>query len=503
MKLPMIHTALRCAAFGALLMTGWSMAQIGDGPIIREHMDQAQIENGSLDFWQIFDHGELLFAAKFNTYDGQGRPGTTGTGAAREPGSAPAFIRTSAPESNSCAGCHNDPVRGGAGDIVANVFVLAQAADPVQDSVMATFSNERNTLGMHGAGLIEMLSREMTADLHAVRDLAVAQAAETNASVTLSLDTKGVNFGTITAAADGTLDTSAVDGVDADLIIKPFHQKGVVVSLREFSNNAMNHHHGMQSTERFGMARTGTKDFDQDAVEDELTVGDITAISVWQAALGTPGQIIPNDAPRARAILRGERLFKDIGCESCHVSSLTLNDPVFSEPNPYNPEGNLVPAETTAVYTWDMTVLGQGPLPRKNHLGQVEVRAFTDLKRHNLCDDDYSHFCNEQLVQAGVPTEEFLTRKLWDVGSSAPFGHRGDLTTMTEAIHYHGGDARASRDQYFALPQRQRDEIVEFLKSLQILPRDAQSLIVDENGQAKNRNRVVRKNAPVQRDVME
>lgn len=36
------------------------------------------------------------------------------------------------------------------------------------------------------------------------------------------------------------------------LVIRPFHQAGRVVSLREFSNNAFNHHHGIQSSERFG-----------------------------------------------------------------------------------------------------------------------------------------------------------------------------------------------------------------------------------------------------------
>ena len=43
--------------------------------------------------------------------------------------------------------------------------MLAQARDPVTFSISSEFSNERNTLGMHGAGPIEMLSREMTADL--------------------------------------------------------------------------------------------------------------------------------------------------------------------------------------------------------------------------------------------------------------------------------------------------------------------------------------------------
>ena len=38
--------------------------------------------------------------------------------------------------------------------------------------------------------------------------------------MTVSLDTKGVNFGSLTANPDGSVDTSQVSGVDADLIVK-------------------------------------------------------------------------------------------------------------------------------------------------------------------------------------------------------------------------------------------------------------------------------------------
>ncbi|MCB1044121.1 MAG: hypothetical protein KDC35_14350 [Acidobacteria bacterium] len=462
-------------------------AQIGDGPVVPQHMDQAEIESGAISFDDIMEHGELLFTAKFNTYDGQSRPGTTGGGVAREVGSAPRFIRTSAPDSNSCAGCHNDPAPGGAGDIVANVFVLAQTLDPVTESVGADFSNERNTLGMNGAGPIEMLAREMTADLQGIRSDARSEAQSSGADVSRDLIAKGVHFGRITAHPDGSVDTSQVSGVDPDLIIKPFHQKGAVISLREFTNNAMNHHHGMQTVERFGVARTGTNDFDQDGVTDELTVGDVTATSLWQAALNTPGQVIPNNTAKARAIIRGEHRFAATGCADCHVPFLVLENPSFSEPNPYNPAGNLQVSEVTHTFEFDMTQEGFLPRLESTGDGRAIVRAFTDLKRHNLCDDDYQHYCNEQLVQAGVSTEEFLTRKLWDVGNTAPYGHKGDLTTITEAIHFHGGEARASRDAFFALDQNGRDEIVEFLKSLQILPEGTPDLVVDEHGSPKNK----------------
>ena len=110
-------------------------------------------------------------------------------------------------------------------------------------------------------------------------------------------------------------------------------------------------------------------------------------------------------------------------------------------------------------------------MPRLERAGSgAIVRAFTDLKRHVICDGNVDHYCNEQLVQAGVPVDQFITRKLWDVGNQAPYGHRGDLTTLTDAIEAHGGEGRESRDRFIALSKGERDDVVEFLKSMQILP---------------------------------
>jgi hypothetical protein len=188
------------------------LVYIPDRPALDEHIEQADIVDGTLSFDEIFEQGRLLFVTVFNRCDGQGRPSTTGTGNHREP-DEPAFSRVSAPDSNSCAGCHNQPRNGGGGDFVANVFVLGQAADPVLDTTSSEFSNNRNTLGMFGSGPIEMLAREMTIDLHMIRDAALAEAKSTSKVVTVSLDTKGVNFGRLTAFPDGTLDTSDCEGV--------------------------------------------------------------------------------------------------------------------------------------------------------------------------------------------------------------------------------------------------------------------------------------------------
>jgi Di-haem oxidoreductase, putative peroxidase len=468
---------LSYAALAVTILLGGSSVSaqrqgIGEGPVIEEHVSQADIEAGTLTFDHIVAKGQELFTAKFNIFDGQGRPAATGNGTPtkRLPGNAPEFIRTSAPDANSCAGCHNDPRAGGGGDFVVNVFVLAQVLDPVVESVSPLFSNERNTLAMMGSGAIEMLAREMTIDLQTLRQHARDEALARGVTVTKDLGTKGVPFGQIIAHPDGSVDTDAVEGVNADLIIRPFHQKGAVVSLREFTVNAFNHHHGMQAVERFGAARTGTDDFDEDGVPDELTVGDITAATIFQAALNIPGRVMPKDRVTREAIERGEATFIAIGCAECHRPVLILDHPIFSEPNPFNPPGTLRPDEVSRPFTFDLTRQGERPRLERLRDGRAVVRAYTDLKRHKLCDAELTHFCNEQVRQAGIPTELFLTRKLWDVGNSAPYGHRGDLTTITEAIFHHGGEARAPRDAYVALPKSQQDAVVEFLKSLQVLP---------------------------------
>jgi len=296
------------------------------------------------------------------------------------------------------------------------------------------------------------------------------------------LASKGVSFGVLTALPDGRIDPRGIDGVDWDLIVKPFHQKGAVVSLREFSNTAMNHHHGMQSVERFGAG----VDADKDGVVDELTVGDITAVTLYQAALAIPGRLLSRDPERRAAAERGQHLFESVGCTSCHLPVLTLDDPVFSEPGPYNPPGNLGPADVRKAFTFDMT--RQGPLPRLERLpdGHAPVRAFTDLKRHDISDAEYNHFANERVAQGTLagfapaaafteppqprPVRQFLTRKLWDAGCCGPYGHRGDLTTLTEAIHFHGGEARTTRDAFFRLPEADRAAVIEFLKTLRVLP---------------------------------
>ena len=71
-----------------------------------------------------------------------------------------------------------------------------------------SIADSRKTVGMFGSGFIEMLARQITADLRAIRDA-------TTAGTSRQLVSKGIFFGIITRRADGTWDTSQVQGIPA------------------------------------------------------------------------------------------------------------------------------------------------------------------------------------------------------------------------------------------------------------------------------------------------
>src|SRR3954454_10939419 len=91
-----------------------------------------------------------------------------------------------------------------------------------------------------------MLAEEITADLRTTRDTAIQQATKNRRSVTLPLLSKGVSFGSITATASGSLDTSQIQGVDADLRVKPFFAEGSTISIREFIVGAFHKEMGLE-----------------------------------------------------------------------------------------------------------------------------------------------------------------------------------------------------------------------------------------------------------------
>ncbi len=456
----------------AVILAGGQAAAgpIGDERVIPERLDQAAIVRGEVDLSRLVAIGQAWFLGKFTEAEGAGRPGATGAivPTEAEPGALPRFFRTAGADASACRGCHNDPEPGGAGEFVANAFVSEGFNDADFDSVDPQFSNERGTPAINGDGFVEILAREMTRDLRAQRLAAVRRAGESHQPVRVTLISKGIAFGSLVVDADGFVDVSALEGVDQDLVVRPFSQKGVFTSLRQFTVNALNAHHGIQAVERFGVRWTGTDDIDRDGVPDEAGPGDITALVAFQATLPPPRQVLSADPARRAAAQEGARLFEAIGCASCHVPRLELDSADFTEPNPYNPAGNLRLGDVEAPLSIDLGAIAEASGMERNEQGQLLVPVFSDLKRHRIADAETPHFANELLAQRFVSRDVFLTARLWGAGSTAPYGHRGDLTTLREAILHHGGEAAPARGRFEALFEPDRLRIVEFLLSLRL-----------------------------------
>ena len=457
--------ALTLAGLGAALGASW------DERVFQSHVDfDAVAAQGEVALPQLIETGRNLFKAKFTTLDGAGRPKATQAivPTKRKSGVNPAFARTSGPDSNSCAGCHNDPVVGGSGDFVTDVFVSEGFESAQFDSTDPSFSSERHTTPLMGDGLVELLAREMTADLHHQRAAAVAEARASGADVRADLASKGVRFGAITAHPDGIVDLTSIEGVDSDLIVRPFSRKGVFTSLRQFTINALNIHHGMEAVERFGVRWTGSHDFAESGVPDAVSAGDVTALVAFQATLPPP--TVKSDLPDdwRIAAVEGAKQFDALGCASCHVSTLPLKSMVFTDPAPYDMAGTLRAGEVKQGVSID---LSQQPFARalkRNEKGEWLIPLFSDLKRHLIVDSDVNALGNELQAQRFVERDVFLTPRLWGVGSTAPYGHRGDFRMLDEIIAAHGGEGRFARDAYLALEKPERDSVIAYLRSLVI-----------------------------------
>jgi CxxC motif-containing protein (DUF1111 family) len=128
-------------------------------------------------------------------------------------------------------------------------------------------------------------------------------------------------------------------------------------------------------------------------------------------------------------------------------------------------------------------------LPDRN---TVIVPAYTDLKLHDITDPkepaeaeaiDMNWFVWSPKFREG--NRRFLTKRLWGSANEPPYFHHGLYTTLRQAVLAHHGEALPERKAFQALPEYGQDAVVEFLKTLQVLPPGTQHLLVDENYQPR------------------
>jgi cytochrome c peroxidase len=99
----------------------------------------------------------------------------------------------------------------------------------------------------------------------------------------------------------------------------------------------------------------------------------------------------------------------------------------------------------------------------KNGQGGVVVPLFADLKRHDMGDALAETFS----LASDQRNREFTTARLWGIADSGPYLHDGRATTLSEAILLHGGEAEPVRNEFDALGDLQKEELLGFLRTLE------------------------------------
>ena len=126
----------------------------------------------------------------------------------------------------------------------------------------------------------------------------------------------------------------------------------------------------------------------------------------------------------ADSVARGDALFRQIGCASCHRPTL----------------------ETGAA---------AGPA-----LARRTIHPYTDLLVHDL-GPGLADVCGP-----GAAPGELRTAPLWGLRHRDRLLHDGRAATIPDAVSAHGGEAATARDAYLALPDEARAALIRFLQSL-------------------------------------
>ncbi len=157
----------------------------------------------------------------------------------------------------------------------------------------------------------------------------------------------------------------------------------------------------------------------EDEVDPATGKGDIDAAADFMRFLAAPPQLALTSSASA-----GKTLFQQINCSVCHT-----------------------PVMTTAANT-------VGALNRK------QAWLYSDLLLHDMST------LGDGVVQGAAGATEMRTAPLWGLRASAPYLHDGRAPSIDAAIRAHEGEARGSRDRYNRLTKTQRQQVIDFLKSI-------------------------------------
>ena len=279
---------------------------------------------------------------------------------------------------------------------------------------------------MFGAGLIE-----------SIPDSAILANMKANASMKAGL---GI-YGHANAHLSGNANTSANDGT-----ITRFGWKAQNKSLIMFAGEAYNVEMGI-TNQLFPQERDETPGCLFNATpEDTLNfttsptpasspntavLSDIEAFANFMRMLAQP-----TPAPSTPSTVNGRTLFTRTGCAHCHTPSFT---------------------------TGRMIASGSSTSPSAA-LSNQTVNLFSDILVHHM-----GKALADGISQGGAGPDEFRTAPLWGVGQRVFFLHDGRTSNLLAAIEAHrspGSEADKVIERFNKLNARERQDIVNFLRSL-------------------------------------
>ena len=333
---------------------------------------------------------------------------------------------------------------------------------------LQTAANFRATTGMFGAGYLEMLARQMTEELQAIRD--TIRLGETQ-----ELVAKGIRFGS--ADADESRPVGHLEGRGPrppEPALPPARTIRRRWSSARGTRRATSSRCASSPTPRSTTITASSPpsasacdtDPDGDGFTNEMTRADVTAVSVWQATLQVPGRVIPRDPEIERAVLMGERRFERIGCATCHVPRLPLEQERLDlfRAESVQPAGQPAHAARRATLNVD---LSSEQLPRAapaaRRVGRRVGRGLHRFQaaRHLRAADDARAARHEPVAVVDRRSLDgncrFLTKRLWGAANEPPFFHHGLFTTLRQSVLAHAGEALASRRAFEALPPTEQD----------------------------------------------
>ena len=166
-------------------------------------------------------------------------------------------------------------------------------------------------------------------------------------------------------------------------------------------------------------------------VDPEDDGGDVLAFADFLAATRAPGRQNPISA----AAVRGDPLFTQVGCASCHTRTFTTA-----------PAG---------------TLINGGAFTVPAALGDKIIHPFSDFALHDVGTGD-------GIVQnAGQSSaNQMKTAPLWGIRARNRFMHDGLSVNVSETIQRHAGQATAARNAFNALTAQQRSDLLFFVLSL-------------------------------------